>query len=236
MEKKNNMRMLHVIGAGPGPSDLMTVRALKLLQETELVFAAASSTREYSRCLETVRPWLPENARCVRLDFPMTMNQRELHAAWAKAAATCHQEMLHSAVFLTLGDPLIYSTFIYLYRSVKKLDPEIGMDIVPGITSFQAAAAAFAQPLCEGKGGLRIVSGTASPEMLEKELLGKDCVVILKVYRNSETILKLLRKTGRLESAMLASRIGLPDEQMICNLADYRGQPPYLSLIISPSD
>lgn len=229
------MRILHVIGTGPGSSDLLTVRAVKLLESTDLVFAAASSTREYSSCLEIARPWLATHTRCLRLDFPMTMNHEDLHMAWEKAASICHQEIKGNAVFLTLGDPLIYSTFIYLYRSLKKLDVELKIDIVPGITSFQAAAAKFSLPLCEGKESLKIVSGTMPVKELERELQGKGCVIILKVYRNYEEIFTLLRKTGRFAKALLASRVGLQDEQLIWNLADYTQRPHYLSLIISPA-
>lgn len=230
------MGILHIIGTGPGAADLLTIRAVKLLKTARLVFAAASSTREYSSCLGIASKWLPRDARIARLDFPMTSNAEDLEKAWANAASKCLADMAHEscAVFLTLGDPLIYSTFIYLLRGLRKIDPEFKVDIVPGITSFQAAAGRLCQPLCEGRGGLRIISGTAKSEEIRKALLDDDCVIILKAYRNYAELVNLLRQTGRLEKAMLASRVEGPDEILSTNLAEFNETPHYMSLIISP--
>ena len=230
-----SQKILYVVGAGPGSSDLLPVRAVKILQKSSLVFAAASSTRDYSTCLEIARPWLPENVRHVRLDFPMTADKTKMSLAWQKAAAICLSELsVHeSGVFLTLGDPLIYSTFIYLYRTLKEMDPDLGVHIVPGITSFQAAAAICHLPLCEAGEGIRIVSGTCGKTRLEEALNSKDRVIILKVYRNYKEILEALRKSGRLGNAVLASQVEKPEEKIIWNLEDVSDQPHYMSLIIA---
>lgn len=227
--------MLYAIGAGPGAADLLTLRAVNILGKIDVILAAASTKNDYSLCLEIARPYLPANARLQKLEFPMTREREILEEAWNKAAVTTLEILDNgeNAAFLTIGDPLVYSTFAYLMRAVKKLDPEIKMEIVPGITSFQAAAARARRPLCLGSQSLLILSGIAAEEELENLLSTGEPAVILKTYRNFPEIVKALRDTGRLDDCLLASHVECSGEKLH-PVEDIQGQPPYMSLIISP--
>lgn len=228
-------KILHVIGTGPGAPDLLPVRSVKILREAKLIFAAASSTRDFSACLNIAGPWLGPDVRKIRLDFPMTKDAHKLREAWSLAAKTCLAEMKDyaSAVFLTLGDPLLYSTFIYLCRELVKQNKNLAVNIVPGIASFQAAAAKCHFPLCEGKESLRIISGTGKEEELAQALASQDNIVILKVYRNFRLIRELLRETGRLENALLVTQVENREERIIARLKEISETPHYMSLILS---
>lgn len=226
---------LYGIGVGPGAPDLITLRAVNILGRVRAVFCPASPRNDYSTALDIARPHLHPETRVLRLDFPMTRERHVLEAAW-RAAADTAEAVLRSgedAAFLTLGDPLMYSTFGYLARALRQRTPAPAVEAVPGITSFQAAAARAGQVLCEGEESLRVISGIAEGARLEEELERPGPAVILKVYRNFPAIRTALERTGRLESALLASRIGLEGETVHENLSLPMEAPPYLSLVLS---
>lgn len=130
--------ILYAVGVGPGAPDLLTLRAARILGSVDVILAAASPRNDYSAALDTARPHLRPDARVLRLEFPMTRDRQVLARAWRAAAETTLAVLAggESAAFLTIGDPLIYSTFGYLLRTVRGLEPATAVEIVPGITSF----------------------------------------------------------------------------------------------------
>jgi len=195
---------LYGLGVGPGSPDLLTIRAVKVLQSVSVILAAASPKNDDSLALSIAAPHLPPGCETVRLDFPMTRDTTLLHQAWEqnaqKVASLLKKGM--NAAFLTLGDPLIYSTFGYLMRTLRKTMPGLPIEIVPGITSYQAAAAHTQTVLCEGEENLLLLSGIADGERLELLLRQCDSAAILKTYRNIEAI---RRRWTRRKGAKTAS-------------------------------
>lgn len=227
--------ILYAVGVGPGAPDLLTLRAVRVLGETQVILAAASPRNDGSAALETARPHLRPDARILRLDFPMTREKAPLLAAWQAAAETTLAVLAggENAAFLTIGDPLIYSTFGYLLRSLRALKPEIAVQVIPGITSFQAAAALTETILCEGEETLRILPGIRQGEDLACELADADMAVILKAYRNFPAIARALVSTGRADDALLASHVERPEVQLRRGVSEDDARPPYMSLILS---
>lgn len=229
---------LYAIGTGPGAPDLLTVRAARILGKIDIVLAAHSSKNDYSLCLETAREFLPAKVGIARLDFPMTGDGKLLSQAWSSAARiTCgFLEAGAKCAFLTLGDPLFYSTFVYLASAVVKLKPDIDIQVIPGISSCQAAAATTRTPLGMGNEILRIIPGTLNKEKLERELGNPDPAVIIKAYRNLPCIMEALKLCGRLEQAILVSYVENSQEK-ISRLVLWAGEkiPPYMSLILCPA-
>ena len=228
--------VLYGIGVGPGAPDLITLRAVNALQSVRVILAAASPKNEHSLALSIAAPHLPENAEILRLDFPMTRDRAVLEQAWSDNARKV-ADVLRSgqdAAFLTLGDPLIYSTFGYLMRTLRALDPDLPVSVVPGITSYQEAAAKTRTVLCEGEENLLLVSGINDAARLEKALRLADSAIILKAYRNFGTIAEVLRASGRSKSSRFASRLGLEDEMTLRGLENAPEKPHYLSLVLAP--
>ena len=227
--------ILYGVGVGPGAPDLLTLRAVRVLGEVDVILAAASPRNDFSAALDTARPHLRPDVRVQRLEFPMTRDRSVLREAWREAAQTTVGvlESGLSAAFLTIGDPLIYSTFGYLMRTLAQTAPHLTVEVIPGITSFQAAAARTRTVLCENGETLRVIPGINNRESLEDSLRQTDTAVILKAYRNLPAIAQALSATNRLDSCLLASHVEQPAETVRQGLGDMQNTPPYMSLILS---
>ncbi len=143
---------LYGIGVGPGDPELITLKALKVLQRVPHIFASCSPKNTYSLALDIVRCHL-NGAGIEHLPFPMTKDPEVLQEAWEGNARRV-LEVLDTgsdAAFVTLGDPLTYSTFGYLLKTLKRLRPSVRVVTIPGITSYSAAAALTHIPLAEGE-------------------------------------------------------------------------------------
>lgn len=228
---------LYAIGVGPGDPELITLKAARILAEVDVVFAAASTKNDASKALDIARRLLRPDATVRRLDFPMTRDEVLLAAAWEKNALGIAEtvESGRNAAFLTLGDPMTYSTFGYLLRTLKGLGRMPPLEVVPGITAYQAAAAKVGMPLAESEEGLAVISGVCAPEKLERLLDAADNAVILKAYRGFPAIreaVRALRKGHAGAQAVFVTRLGLDGEAVFRDIEDVPDAPHYLSLVL----
>ncbi len=225
---------LYGIGVGPGDPELITLKALHVLERVPFVFAAASSKNDYSLALNIVRHYITQ-AEVEPLFFPMTTDRQELAAAW-QANARRVLEVLQTpadAAFLTIGDPLTYSTYGYLLQTIHSLQPEVKAITIPGITSYNAAAALANIPLVEGEESFYLISGAKGGERLREVLDGSDNIVMLKAYRNFDNIYDTLEELGLLSCTTCVARCGLEGETVIRDVRVLKNhQMPYLSLLI----
>lgn len=227
---------LYGIGVGPGDPDLITIKATKVLAKADIVIAASSTKNDYSTALSIAEPHLQRDVKVVHLGFPMTRDEKILLEAWetnAKVVAEFLKQGKNCA-FLTLGDPLIYSTFGYLKRTLEAAYPELPMEVISGITSYQASAARTGTILCESGENLLLASGVRKTDDTKKLLQHVDNAVILKTYRNFAEIKELLADTNRDDSAIFISRLGMEGEIIARNLADAPEKPHYFSHLLMP--
>jgi len=225
---------LYGIGVGPGDPELITLKALKVLERRPHIFAAASSKNTYSLALDIIHSHL-NGAPVEQLPFPMTRDPEVLQEAWDRCARRVLEVLAEGkdAAFITLGDPLTFSTFGYLLKTIKGLDPSVRIITIPGISSYHAAAALTQTPLGEGEESFLVVSGALGAAKL-REAIGKtDTVVLLKTYRHADDILAALEELGLTDRAVLVSRCGLDGETVVREVGSLKGRPlPYLSMII----
>lgn len=234
-DKPSQTGVLYGLGVGPGDPELLTLKAVRILGEVDLLFTAASPGNDYSIAQRIAAKYLKPGIEVRRLDFPMVGDEAALTAAWRANAAQIAEVLAtgRSAAFLTLGDPLTYSTYGYLLPYLAETLPEGSVVTVPGITSYQLAAARLNTPLVTGLESLTIMSGVEDPGKLGELLAKTDNVAILKTYRSYDRILAVLKKQGLAGRAVLCTKVGQPDEEIHRHLdtADVK-KPPYLSLML----
>ncbi|MHB9072813.1 MAG: precorrin-2 C(20)-methyltransferase [Desulfobaccales bacterium] len=225
---------LYGIGVGPGDPELITLKAVKVLHRVPHIFAACSTKNSYSLALSIVRCHL-NGAGIEHLPFPMSKDPQVLASAWEENARRV-LEVLDAgsdAAFVTLGDPLTYSTFGYLLKTLKRLQPEVRIVTIPGITSYSAAAALTHTPLTEGEESFYLVSGALGAANLKEVIDKSDNIVILKTYRYFAEIYQTLEEMDLLDRTTCISRCGLDGETVVENLRDLKGRElPYLSMVI----
>jgi len=225
---------LYGIGVGPGDPELLTLKAVRILGEVDVIFAAASTKNDYSTAYAIAAPHLKPDVRCIQLGFPMTKDEQELETAWKTNAAIVNEvlDKGQNAAFLTLGDPLTYSTYGYLQRTLLTLNPNLHLQAIPGITSFHAAASRIGFVLAESKESLLVTSGVADLKKLEGQLESCDNAVILKAYKNFEEIRDLLTRLRLNDKTVLVSRLGMDNESILMDIKDAPSKPHYFSLAL----
>ena len=232
----NKKGTLYGIGVGPGDPELITMKAVKILNRVDIVYAAASTKNNHSLAVNIAGPHIPENTAVKMLRFPMTRDKNETRKAWKQHARTIIAELEEGkdAAFLTLGDSMTYSTYGYILRYVLALAPHLEVQTVPGITSYQAAAARLNTPLVEGEETLMVVSGAKGGNRL-RDLEGKpENVVFLKAYRNVQDIQAAIHETGNFSSCVGVKNCSQPDEKIIPDIEVLSQQSPdYWTLILA---
>ena len=226
---------LYGVGVGPGDPELITLKAVKVLNQVKVIFAASSSKNEYSLALENAKSHMLNGAEVVRLSFPMTRDQEILDKAWGENARRilAFIQQGKDVAFITIGDPLTYSTFGYVMETIQEMAPEVVVRVIPGVTSYQAATAAAHEIMAAQEQTFCVISGSKGGEQLKEVINKVDCVIMLKVYRHFDEILDTLEELGIKGRATLVSRCGMEDQVICRNPEEFRGKKvPYLSLMI----
>lgn len=232
----NQAGTLYGIGVGPGDPDLITLKSVKILNRVDVVFAAASAKNKHSLAVSIAKPHLPEKTPVIMLPFLMSKDEDETQAAWQNNARTIIKELEQgkNVAFLTLGDSMTYSTYGYILKHIKRLAPHISVQSIPGITSYQAAAARLNTPLVEGEESFLLLSGVKGGDHL-RQLSGKaDSVVFLKAYRNVKDITSALDEVDMIENSVGVTKCGQPDEEIVTDIIELNDRKPdYWTLIMA---
>lgn len=224
---------LYALSTGPGASDLITVRAARILAQLDVLYAPAGRKGADSLALSIVREYLGPNTDVRTCHFPMSADNDEKAVVWDDVADALVQAVKagKQVGFISLGDTMLFSTWVYLLARIGRPD---WLEIVPGVTSFSAIAARAATPLPMEQQSLAVAACTAEPAQL-KQIIGlHDCVVLMKVYGRFAQIKALLREEGVLDQAVMMAEATLPGERCWRQLADVRDDEPlpYFSTIL----
>ena len=233
---------------GPGDPELLTRKAERLIRECQVtavpvsdpglehpVYEEASGESAYAVYLKKCAAYqialqaVPELAEKAKLFLPMPMIKdkdalKAIHDRDARAA----EEILDGGkdiVFLTLGDPTVYSTCMYVH---KRLDRDgYPTALVPGIPSFCAAAARLNIPLAENREEIHILPASYG---IEESLRLAGTKILMKAGRKMPEVKKIL-----LEEQMdvrMVENCGMDEERICCRAEDIPEQAGYYSLLI----
>jgi precorrin-2/cobalt-factor-2 C20-methyltransferase len=225
------------VGVGPGDPELVTVKAVRVLREADLVLVPVADTGERGRAEATVLAHIdPGRVRRVVFALDAGTERASREAAWNSVADTVADAFRSGAAvvaFATIGDPNVYSTFTYLAATVRERVPGLDVATIPGITAMQDLAARSGTVLCEGTETLALLPLTAGLKSFREALATFDTVVGYKSGRHLPEVLAAVRDAGRLGEAVHGAALGLPGED-IRPAAEVTGPAPYLSTLLIP--
>ena len=221
------------VGVGPGDPELLTVKAVNAIKNADVIIAPKTEKKDGSVALTIAEPYIL-NAEIIFQTFPMVKNFEE-SAEIFKDNANQILEFLRggkNVTFLTLGDPMFFSTYIYVYRLLKNSGAKV--TTIPGVPAFLAIASYVERPAAYGNDILTIIPATAPKEKIVDALKISDAAVLMKVYKNFSEVVDILDAEGMAENAVLISRFGLDDEKIFENIRAHKSEKlNYLSTILS---
>ncbi|MDQ5987237.1 MAG: Cobalt-precorrin-2 C(20)-methyltransferase [Syntrophus sp. SKADARSKE-3] len=228
---------LYGIGIGPGDPELITVKGATLLSRCCHVFVPKARTAGRSVALSIAECYIGAEAQIHELLFPMTADRGVLSERWQEAARQIAAvlETGMDACFLTLGDPLLYSTYIYLLRGLKGVMEDARVVTVPGIMAFSAAAALSGFTIGEGKSPVTVVPTADDVGDIRRALSREGTVVLMKIGNRLHMILDLLEEANLVDDAVFVSHVGMAEERLETNLHRLREageEAGYLSIIL----
>ena len=185
---------LYGIGVGPGDSELMTVKAARIVGEADIIITPKTEKKDGSVALDIASPYIQEHTEIVPVVFPMVLDDSTQEEGWQEAKRI----------------------ILYVYRLIENTGHEI--ETIPGVTAFCAIGSHLGYPIVEKEEVLAIVPATAPKEKIDAVLAVADDAVIMKVYKNFDEVQETLIKHNMADDAVMISRVGLPDEQVFVGL------------------
>lgn len=232
------MSTLYVIGVGPGDPELLTLKAARLIREVPVVFVPKGREEGKSIALSIVNRLIDTgDKKVIELHFPMKktrlMNEEE-RKNWQAISEEVLKFLDKDGAFLTLGDPCLYSTFFYLYDSLLSLAPELKIEIVPGVSSINAAASRAIIPLGMADERIAIIPANYWFNNPIHRLCSMfDTIVFMKVDRDFEELKDFLLEDGLIERSVYVSRVGMEGERVIHNIREVKKEDlDYFSMVI----
>lgn len=218
------MATLYGIGVGPGDKELLTVKAVRIIESCDVIVAPSATEGGESIALETARDYIKEGTEVVIKHFPMGKKDRVIKALEAYEFIESKLKEGKNVAFLTIGDPYVYSTYIHMLTHMR----EDGFEVVtvPGITSFCAAASLVDRTLVIGNEKLVIMPATKVKEITDEKF-----IVIMKVYKHEEEVLDVLEEKGF--DYTYASRVGREGQLVLTDREEILKVRDYMSLIIA---
>jgi precorrin-2/cobalt-factor-2 C20-methyltransferase len=224
------------VGVGPGDPDLLTVRALTALRRADRVVAPATAPDAVGRAETIVRQAAPD-IRIERAPFVMHPDPKARAEAMDKIAidVAAHLDAGEEVAFITLGDPLMYSTFSALADAVRQRRPESVVDVVPGIMAFQSLAARTGTTLVDERQRLSVRTALDDDDLADELADPTRTVILYKGGRRLPELAEAARASGRLDGAVAGELLGMTGERIgpLADLAD--GPASYLATVIVPA-
>lgn len=229
------MGKLYGIGVGPGDPELLTLKARRILGEADVIFCPEKEKDAGSFAYDIVKGFLEHStAKIVNLVYPMHYHGERLKKMWEENAGKIagYLEGERTGAFITLGDPGVYSTFMYTLPYMEQAGVKV--EVVPGVPSFCAVADSVKMPLMSWDEDLVVVPVRKnSGEDLEKVLRDHDNVVLMKPSANREALIHALRENHLEHNFVLVTKSGTGEERLVTDLEELEQyEIPYLSTVI----
>jgi precorrin-2/cobalt-factor-2 C20-methyltransferase len=228
------------LGVGPGDPDLITVKALRLLQTAPVVAYHAAKGKK-SNALGIVERYLGPAQIAVPLVYPVTTEklppplcyERIISDFYDTASATlaAHLDAGRDVAVICEGDPLFYGSFMYLH---DRLAARYATEVVPGVCSVVAAAAVLGAPLAYRNQTLTVLSGVLEAAELKQRLAATDAAAIMKLGSNLAKVRRVIDELGLGDRALYVERATMTTERILKLAEVDPDTSPYFSIILVP--
>lgn len=196
------------IGVGPGDPDLLTVKAVKAIQNADIIMCPASKVDRPSIALSVVDPLIDKskNQEIVKLIFPMTKDKEILEQTWKRNAKIMAEKVLSgkNVVYLTVGDPYLYSTWIYMHKDLEENYPDIKISVIPGIVSMFTFASKVGISIAEGAEKVAIIPSCYDLSSVKEIAKNSETMVFLKDGRYFDQVINVLKESGFPDDSIFA--------------------------------
>ena len=233
----NPLGQLYAVGIGTGDSELLTLKAVRLIKEADVIaIPEKTKGKADSFAWEIISGAVAKNemqGECCFLHFPMTRNAVHNVSAWREGAERILAQLQQgkSVVFVTEGDPSVFSTWAYIQEELAALAPEVVPVIIPGVTSITAVPAATKIPLADGQERFCVVPATYGIECLEHLVTEFDTIMLIKAGRMIAPLNKKLKALGLEDTATYVSYASTDRQEIYTRLDDVPKENRYFSMV-----
>lgn len=219
------------VGAGPGAADLITLRAMRVLMYAPVIAYPAPAGGE-SAVRAIAAPHIPEGRVEIVIETPMTPGNFPAHDVYDDAAEkiSAHARAGRDVAVLCEGDPFLYGSFMYLFA---RLAAKREVEVVPGVSSLGACAAAAGAPLVSRNEVLTVVPAPAPDARIDAALKESEALAVMKVGRHLARVRARIEAAGRMDEAWYVEH-ATADSERVMRLADVKtdAAAPYFSMIL----
>jgi precorrin-2/cobalt-factor-2 C20-methyltransferase len=212
--------VLYGIGIGPGDPELITLKGSRILARCKHVFVPKAPAGDESLALSIATQHIPETCHVTVIEFPMTRDKEDLRKKWESSTKPIAALLRagEDVCYLTLGDTLMYSTYIYMLKGLRTHLPEAEIVTIPGVTAFSAAAALAGFSVGVGQQPVTVVPVSENLGSIETALSMGGTVILMKIGKKVGPVLKLLESSGHIDDAILVTRAGLTGQRIETDL------------------
>ena len=234
--ENNGTGSFYGVGVGPGDPELLTIKAQKTLQKVAVISFTQLDDGKESYALSVVRGVL-ETAKpeFLAITIPSDDETPVSPQTWTDAAAEIagHLSQGKDVAFITEGDPMLYSEFFQVLGSVKSVVPDLGFEVIPGVSSVMAAAASSGMPLVTHGQRLTILPKVYGIDDLREAITNSDTTVLMEVDRDLLQALANLEKLGLTGKATYVRQASTSRENVVEDISKLEAEDlDYFSLLI----
>jgi precorrin-2/cobalt-factor-2 C20-methyltransferase len=222
------------VGVGPGDPELITLKAAEMIARSKFIFVPKARQSSESLVLRIVESWLPSDAKVELLEFPLIRDRRNVQSRWNESCIPIANVLRsgNDACYLTLGDPYIYSTYIYLVRAIQRCFEEINIVTIPGITAFNAAAALTEFSLAESDESITLVPGSIPAETANELSSLPGTMIVMKIGDKIARVNDDILIRESIDRVAFVSRVGLEGQTISLEAGETLDDRPQANMTV----